>query len=207
MAGRSRSSTGQSPVTGAPGGFNFTAHMRILCDDLSSRLEELSHIDTRRVAIRFCQARRSTRHGLYASLTPMRFEGGKLVSRRRGRTWTVQRLYNDAGREMLYLPSFYLPRFLARPFEEKLSTVVHELWHIGPAFDGDLRRHAGRCYAHGQSQKQYDARVRELAAKWLVLDPPRKVYEFLRCDFRELLRRHGRIFGQKIRTPRLIRAG
>jgi predicted metallopeptidase len=134
----------------------------------------------------------------------MRFEQGQLVSRRRGRTWTVERLYDDAGREMLYLLSFYLPRFLERPFEEKLATVVHELWHIGPAFYGDLRRHPGRFYAHGHSQKAYDARVHELAAKWLALDPPPQVIDFLRCDLRELLRRHGQITGQRIRTPKLI---
>ncbi|MEX0678324.1 MAG: hypothetical protein WD063_14680 [Pirellulales bacterium] len=206
MAEVRRTSTRQIAVSPDAGGFNFTWHMRTLCADLSSRLLELSHVDTRRVAIRFCQARQSTRHGLYASLTPLRFEGGKLVTRRRGRTWTVERLYDDAGREMLYLLSFYLPRFLERPFEEKLSTVVHELWHIGPAFDGDLRRHAGRFYAHGHSQKQYDARAHELAAQWLSLDPPPEAYEFLRCDFGELGRRHGRIVGQKIRTPKLIRA-
>jgi hypothetical protein len=186
------------------GGFNFTAHMRTLCADLTSRLEELAHIDTSRVAIRFCQARRQTRHGLYASLTPLRFEGGHLVRRRRGRTWSIERLYDDAGREMLYLLSFYLPRFLERPFREKLNTVVHELWHVGPAFDGDLRRHAGRCYAHTHSQKQYDAHVAALADRWLSLTPPREVYGFLHCDFAQLQERHGAIVGQRIRTPRLI---
>ncbi len=107
---------------------------------------------------------------------------------------------------MLYLLSFYLPRFLERPLDEKLATVVHELWHIGPQFDGDLRRHPGRCYAHTHSQKQYDELVGELARKWLRLDPPRETYEFLRFDFRQLERRYGRVFGQKIRTPRLLRA-
>lgn len=109
------------------------------------------------VAIRFCQARKAVRHGLHASLTPLRFEGGELFRRRGGRTWTVERVYDVSGQEMLYLLSFYLPRFLERPFEAKLSTVVHELWHVGPKFDGDLRRHPGRCYAHSHSQKQYDA--------------------------------------------------
>ncbi|MEX0978574.1 MAG: hypothetical protein WDZ48_06970 [Pirellulales bacterium] len=190
----------------SPAGFNFTAHMRRLCDDLCARLSQLAHIDMRQVAIRYCQARQSTRHGLFASLTPMRFAGGELSSRRRGREWTVERLYDDAGREMLYLLSFYLPRFLEQPLSEKLSTVVHELWHIGPAFDGDLRRHDGRCYAHGHSQQKYDAHVDQLAAQWLALDPPAEVHEFLQSDFRQLARRHGRIIGQKIRTPKLIRA-
>jgi hypothetical protein len=180
--------------------------MRSLCVDLTRRLPELSHIDMCRVAIRFCQARIHSRHGIYASLTPMRFAGGALTSLRRGRTWTVQRLFDDAGREMLYLLSFYLPRFQQRPLEEKLSTVIHELWHISPAFDGDIRRHPGRCYAHTHSQKQYDAQMDALAQKWLSLAPPPECYDFLRYDFRGLEARHGRVYGQKIRTPRLVRA-
>jgi hypothetical protein len=188
------------------GGLNFTLHMRQLCSDLAARLPELHHIDMSRMAIRFCQARKPVRHGLHASLTPLRFEGGELYSRRRGRTWTVQRLYDGAGREMLYLLSFYLPRFLERPFEAKLSTVVHELWHVSTNFDGDLRRHPGRCYAHSHSQKQYDALMDSLAHKWLSLGPPSELYYFLQQDFRQLQQQFGRIYGQKLPTPKLLRA-
>ena len=194
------------PRAQSPGadGFDFTLHMRGLCVDLAERLDQLAHVDMTRVAIRFCQTRKPVGHGLHASLTPLRFARGELFDHRRGRTWTLQRLYDASGREMLYLLSFYLPRFLDRPFEDKLTTVVHELWHIGPAFDGDLRRHTGRCYAHTHSQKQYDDHVRRLALDWLSLDPPVEFYDFLRLDFRTLDRRRGPIFGQKIRTPMLI---
>lgn len=188
------------------GGFDFTLHMRRLCDDLVARLPELSHVDMHRVGIRFCQARKAVMHGLHASLTPMRFEGGELFSRRRGGTWTVERLYDSSGRELLYLLSFYLPRFLERPFGEKLATVVHELWHVGPRFDGDLRRHPGRCYAHSHSQQEYDGFVRQLAEKWLSLGPAAEVFAFLRFDFRQLEQQHGRVFGQRISTPKMIRA-
>lgn len=186
-------------------GLNFTQHMRGLCVDLAARLPELSHIEMDRVAIRFCQARKAVRHGVQASLTPLRFEGGELFSRRRGRTWTVERMYDASGREMLYLLSFYLPRFLERSLDEKLTTVVHELWHIGPRFDGDLRRHPGRCYAHSHSQKQYDALMGALVHKWLEMEPPGGTYDFLRFDFRQLQLRHGRIFGQRLPTPKLVR--
>jgi predicted metallopeptidase len=207
MAERSAISSPAPRLPGRVGGFNFTQHIRTLCVDLTTRLQELAHIDMSRVAIRFCQARIRSRHGIYASLTPLRFAGGELISRRRGRVWTVERLFDDAGREMLYLLSFYLPRFMERPLEEKLSTVVHELWHIGPGFDGDLRRHPGRCYAHTHSQREYDALMDEMTRKWLSLAPPAGIYEFLRFDFRGLEARFGRVYGQKIRTPRLLRAG
>jgi predicted metallopeptidase len=187
-------------------GFNFTWHMRRLCVDLAGRLSELAHVDMGRVAIRFCQTRAAGGHGLQASLTPLRFQRGQRHVQRRGRTWTIEPLYDANGREMLYLLSFYLPRLWQRPWQEKLATVVHELWHIGPEFDGDLRRHQGRCYAHSHSQRQYDALVERLSHRWLALSPPAKVYEFLRHDFAHLQRCYGRVFGQKIRTPRLIRA-
>jgi predicted metallopeptidase len=191
----------------APVGFDFTLHMRRLCVDMASRLHELHHVEMARVAIRFCQARKTVRHGLHASLTPLRFADGSLYTTRHGRSWTIERLYDDSGREFLYLLSFYLPRFLQGSLDEKLTTVVHELWHIGPKFDGDLRRHEGRCFAHTGSKKHYDARMYNLKEKWLSFDPPMEAYDFLRLDFPALLKRHGRICGQRIPTPKLIPSG
>jgi predicted metallopeptidase len=185
-------------------GFDFTLHARLLCDDMVRRLPELRHVDLARVAISFSQTRKAVDHGLYASLTPLRFTGGSETTIRHGRKWTIQRLVDPSGREMLYLLSFYLPRFLNQTFRHKLTTVVHELWHVSPRCDGDLRRFGGRCYAHTGSQKQYDAKVERLTDRWLALDPPASVYDFLRYDFRELVRRYGKVYGTKIRAPKLI---
>jgi hypothetical protein len=191
---------------GVTRGFDFTQHIRSLADDMCRRLAELAHIDLARVAIRFCQARKAVRHGIQASLTPLRFENGALTANRRGRTWTIQRIHDSAGREMLYLLSFYLPRYLELPWREKLATVIHELWHISPRFDGDLRRHPGRCYAHSHSQRQYDALVEQLLDKWLSLEPPGELFDFLQHGFHELERTRGPIYGLTIPTPKLIRA-
>jgi len=186
-------------------GFDFNFHMRRLCDDIVARVEQLRHVDMTRVAISFSQTRKATPYGMYASLTPMRFSGGRMHTIRRGQKWGVQRLYGNDGREMLYILNFYLPRFLDRGFREKLSTVVHELWHVGPKFNGDTRRLGGRCHAHGSSQANYDAQVDALTDRYLALDPPGAVCEFLRFDYRQLAARHGRVFGRKIPTPKLIR--
>lgn len=185
-------------------GFDFTGYMRRLCEDLAGRLPEFRHIDMRRVAVRACQVRCRGLHGVQATLTPLRFAGGELEMVRRGRRYTVERLYDADGREMLYLLSFYLPRFLNHSLEEKLATVCHELWHIGPSFGGDLRRHEGRCYAHGPSEQQYHAAMIELARHWLALGPPAELHAPLRCNFRQLASRYGRVLGAKIPTPKLI---
>jgi predicted metallopeptidase len=186
-----------------PAGFDFTLHMRRLCQDMVARLEELRHVDMGLVAVSFAQTRRGGDYGMYASLTPLRFAGGRRHTLRRGRPWMLQRVC-EGGREMLYILNFYLPRFLDLPLEEKLLTVVHELWHIGPRCDGDLRRFGGRCYAHSGSQKRYDAQVKRLAERWLALGPPEPLYDFLRLGFRQLAARHGRVLGRKIPTPKLI---
>jgi hypothetical protein len=191
--------------TSRPGrGFNFTAAMRRLCADMVARLPELQHIELERVAISFCQARKNVAHGLQATLTPLRFQQGAATVSRGGRRFGCQRVVDGQGRDYLYILSFYLPRFLNHPVEEKLSTVLHELWHISPEFDGDLRRHAGRCYAHGGSQRKYDAEMDRLAQQWLALDPPHHLYEFLECDFAQLAAEHGGVFGEQVPVPRIL---
>jgi len=189
-----------------PAGLNFTLHMRRLCTDMVHRVDDLGHIDMSRVAVSFSQARKSTDYGMFASLTPMRFPGGKRHMIRRGETWGIQRLEGPHGREMLYILNFYVPRFLdINTLREKLLTVLHELWHIGPKFDGDSRRFRGRCHAHSASQESYDARVEILMNRYLAAKPPESICGFLRLNFRELTSRFGTVIGEKIPAPKLFR--
>jgi predicted metallopeptidase len=185
--------------------FDFTTAMRALCADIVSRLEAFSHIDVERVAFNICQTRRDVSHGMYASLTPLRFAGGNAFKTVRGVDWGIQEIRDDSGRDYLYLLSFYLPRFQNSPLEEKLITVFHELWHIGPDFDGDLRRHEGRCYAHGHSQREYDLQMKKHAQQWLSLSPPCHLYEFLSLSFDELVCEHGPVTGSRWSPPKLVR--
>ena len=100
----------------------------------------------------------------------MRFRDGALTRRVGGTVYQVQR-YFVGGREMLYLVTFCLPRFLDQTFEEKLVTVFHELYHISPNFDGDLRRHEGRYAVHSRSKRAYDERMAALGTR-LPRRPP-----------------------------------
>ena len=175
-----------------------------MIEDAIGRLPELRHIDLSRVAITFSQARKRVNHGLFATLTPMRFENGAKTGQHNGRRWRVQQLLGPERQEMLYILSFYLPRFMDIEFQEKLVTIFHELWHISPEFNGDLRRHPGRCYAHTHSQQEYDAQMAILANKWLRHRPPKCLYEFLQCGFQKLHHRYGRVYGLHVTHPKLI---
>ncbi len=105
---------------------------------------------------------------------------------------------------MMYILKFYLPRFQNESFEEKLTTIFHELWHISGDFNGDIRRHAGRCYVHTSSEKEYDRQMLQFAREWMQMEPDEDLFEFVRFNFSELQRRFGRIVGVKIPQPKLI---
>lgn len=106
---------------------------------------------------------------------------------------------------MLYILNFYLPRFMDLSLTEKVTTIFHELWHISPEFNGDIRRFSGRCHAHSHSEKAYDAAMRVMADQWLALQPPPEKYAFLRYSFDELNRQHGPVIGVRVAHPKLIR--
>ena len=187
-----------------PEPFDFTSTLDRVCRDVARRLKEFRHVDMDRVAVTFAQARRRVSWGMQAKLTPLRFEGGAAVKTDRRGSWTIPKLY-DGPHEQLYILTFYLPRFLERPPVDRLVTVLHELHHISPEFNGDIRRFPGRCYAHSHSQAEYDAEMTALAAKYLAARPPRYAVRLLNSSYADLVRRHGAVVGLKLPVPRLVK--
>ena len=183
--------------------FDFPAHIRALCADIVRHCAELNHIDVSRLLIGMTQARSNRRRGLQARITPLRFRDGRLTRRRRGALYQVQR-YIVEGREMLYLMTFCLPRFLDQDFDDKFITLFHELYHISPAFDGDLRRHEGRCSLHTHSKRLYDDHMAHLARAYLSNGAKRSLHHFLRLNFAQLQHRHGSVVGVVVPRPRLL---
>lgn len=183
--------------------FDFSRAISLLCDDVSRYVAELNHVRMNRVAVCFAQTRTHALHGMQAKLTPLRFKNGALTTARRGRAYTVQRLFLEQ-REMLYILTFYLPRFLNQPFSEKFVTILHELFHISPKFDGDIRRLDGRYHVHSHSQREYDREMGRLAEDYLSQKPPPELYSFLHHDFTSLQQQHGGVVGLQIPIPKLI---
>ena len=186
--------------------FDFTAAMRRLCDDVSARCEVLRHIHMPQVLVSFTPCRNRSRYGLQARVTPLRFREGALTRQHGASEYQVQRYLVD-GREMLYVLTFCLPRFLDQSFEEKLVTVFHELYHVGPEFDGDLRRHPGRYAVHSHSKDCYDRHMAELVKDYVEEHPQPELFEFLRAGYRALWDHHGGIVGTVVPRPKLLPIG
>ncbi len=183
--------------------FDFTGHVQRLCADIVERCQDLRHIDVTRLLFGVMQARNPRVSGLQARVTPLRFPCGQLTKQRRGVTYQVQRYFLDAT-EFLYLVTFCLPRFLDQDFDEKFVTLFHELYHISPAFDGDLRRHEGRYSVHSHSQRAYDRHMALLAREYLAAKPDPALHAFLRLNFNQLAHRHGSVIGVMVPKPKIV---
>lgn len=181
--------------------FDYTEAMECLSRHIVAHCPEFAHVDMDRVVVASIRTRSPGARGVYASVMPLRFMGGATTMTRRGRTYSMPEV-RIGDTEMLYLVYFALPRFADLDFRTKITTVFHELYHIGPGFDGDIRRFPGRNYAHGHSRKKYNESMEKLADEYLALPESELPTNFLEMSFKELETRYGRIGGRRVRPPR-----
>ena len=116
------------------------------------------------------------------------------------RYFTTPAVYASDGRRLLYLFAVMAPRFMNLSFDEKLNTVMHELFHIDPTFNGDVRRFPGKNWQHG-APGYFDAMSRRFKDEWLAADPSPELFEFLKWNFDELVARYSRVYG--MRCPKI----
>jgi len=199
FASRSSMDSGQP----ADQAFDFGANIQRLVLDIAARCPDFQHLQPPRILVTVTVARGNHAHGLQARVTPLRFEKGTLIRKRRGIPYHIQRYFLGAH-EFLYLMTFCLPRYLDQDFDQKVVTLFHELYHISPAFDGDIRRHEGRYHQHSHSKCEYDKRMVEYAREYLAGKPDPSLHAFLRLDFAQLQERHGAVTGVVVPRPKMI---
>lgn len=185
---------------------NLTLELEHLIADIARQVAEFSHIDPRRVMVCVASTRTGGVHGTYAKIHPLRFENGsRTMTVRRGRRAFLCEMpaVTRGGEEMLYVIYFLVPRFLDLPLREKLITLFHELYHVSPAFDGDIRRFPGKNYAHGSSRKRYNALMAKFVESFLEREENLERVRFLEGDMAAIRARHGAIVGRKMAAPKI----
>jgi hypothetical protein len=185
---------------------NLTRELERLVSHVAVRVPELAHIAPDRLLICISSTRGGGIRGTYAKIHPLRFPGGtKTMERRRGRhTWlSTMPSVTHRDTEILYVIYFLVPRFFDLSLREKLVTVFHELYHVSPAFDGDIRRFPGRNFAHGSSTRKYNAYMGALVDAYLADHGEPELLAFLDGTLAELRARHRTIVGRRFRIPRI----
>lgn len=178
--------------------------MHRLVQEIVNRVDEFAGVRPERLRISATYARSSRKGGLLAYVVPLKFRDGSPIELRvRGRRtyhWGMLPYYVD-GVEILYLIYFVLPRFYDLSLKEKLQTVVHELYHIHPSCNGDLRRFRGRSQLHGDL-KSYEIKIASLTEGFLNSPHDPEVYTFLNGSFKATDRAFGGIQAPHLPEPR-----
>lgn len=185
---------------------NLTRELERLVEHITGRVDEFAHIDPSRLLLCVSSGRVGGVGGMYAKIHPLRFEGGaKSVERPRGRHTYLSTMPTVTHRdvEILYVIYFLVPRFLDLSTREKLVTVFHELYHVSPAFDGDIRRFPGKNFAHGGSTRRYNAYMGKLVDSYLASHDEPGLLSFLEGNMEELRSRHRSLVGRRFRIPRI----
>lgn len=182
---------------------NLSLALTAVIHDIVRSSESLSHIDVDSTLVCVGSNRGGRRGGLYGKLIPLRFENGSQILRYRGRIYTIPEISHN-GRTCLYIIYFYMPRFFDLPLNEKLGVIFHELYHISPRFDGDIRRMGTVKKAHGHSKKHFDTLYDAELRSFIDTIDATAHYPFLALDTPALYRRYRRVTAVRMKHPRPV---
>ncbi len=185
---------------------NLTRALEELVADIVCKVSAFSHVDPTKVLICVSSTRGGGVHGTYAKIHPLRFPGGcrtREVKRARRVFTCTMPTVTHRNHEILYIIYFLVPRFLNLTLREKLITVFHELYHISPDFDGDIRRFPGRNFAHGSSRKRYNSVMEGLVDRYLLEKQGLDNLGFLEVDMEALRAKYQTIVARKYPAPKV----
>jgi hypothetical protein len=144
---------------------------RRLIRDAAVRIPELGHIRASRILVVGGEARRASR----ATIRPSHFEESRGREGKGGRS--RKPLIKVKGKKILYVITLRPLWFVGSTPEQRVATLLHELYHISIRFDGTL--HGGRRHAR-ISARLFSRRVRVLCDRYLAEAPDEVVAPFAR---------------------------
>ncbi len=115
---------------------DFTHAVRALLEHVARTVPEFAHLEPARIVVVAGEARRASR----GTVKPLCFPGG----RRTDSLGRKKPLVKVHGKRMLYSITLRPLFFRRSTVRQRVATVLHELFHISPQFDGTLdhkRRH------------------------------------------------------------------
>jgi len=181
---------------------NLTDVLTLIVQEIAQHCGSFRHIDVRRLLV--CIAsNRNGRGATYGKLVPLRFKYGAETLRHRGRLYAMPHLMAGGLRQM-YVIYFYYPKFFNLPALEKLRVVFHELYHINPEFNGDIRRMARVKTAHGGSRESFDKLFNDELQAFFAYICQTPYINFLDLDSKALNECFSRIFGRRMKLPQPV---
>jgi len=160
---------------------NLTDILTLIIHDMIKSTDEFKLFDLNKILICCASNRKDFRGATYGKLLPLRFKDGSEIIRHNGRFYTIPKLKVN-NTEILYIIYFYIPKFFNLSVKDKINVMFHELYHINPDFNGDIRRMGEFKSAHGHSRKSFEEKYIEYSNIFFsnIKDTP--YYKFLQMN-------------------------
>ncbi|MFC1669647.1 putative metallopeptidase [Spirochaetota bacterium] len=180
---------------------NITKTINQIIYEISNFSNNFSHINPEKVLVCISSNKKNYPGGTYGKLVPLRFEGGEETLKYQEKYYSIPSIFLN-GKKQLYIIYFYMPKFFDLSYKEKINIIFHELYHINPEFNGDIRRISKVKSAHGYSKKQFDLKYKrdiDSFNKYILQTP---YLNFLKMDSRFLFANYKKVIGRRMKKPK-----
>ncbi len=187
----------------SPEKIDLTENLSRIIREITESVPGFSHIDPSKTLVCLSTNRAGSGGCTFAKVVPSRFKGGAEKILHYGRWFRIPPvIYN--GIEQKYIIYFYMPRFFNLPPEEKLRVIFHELYHISPDFNGDIRRLGEVKAAHGHSKKHYDSQFENEKDLFHEKIKGTTMYRFLEYSSSDLMNKFSDIVALRLKVPKPV---
>lgn len=149
---------------------NLSKALGSLVRDIAATMPEFAHVRASKVLVVAGEARRASR----GTVKPLCFSGAKSVDGITGRKKPIVKI---EGRRMLYSITLRPLFFRDSTPADRVGTILHELFHIAPEFDGTLDRKR----RHARMGPNFGRVLRPLVRRYLK-QCPKEILEALSYD-------------------------
>ena len=182
---------------------NITGTIKNIIKEISIFSPNFAYINTDKVLICISSNKKGNGGATYGKLVPLRFEGGNAAVKYNNHFYSMPTIKSE-GIEQFYIIYFFIPRFFDLTFEEKIKIIFHELYHISPDFNGDIRRVSKGKSAHGHSKKHFDSLFIDDLIQFSSYIKKTPYIHFLNMNTKSLYKQFSKVIGRRMKMPKPI---
>lgn len=177
---------------------NLTDILTLIIHDIIKATDEFKSYDLNRILICCASSRNDFKGATYGKLLPLRFKDGSEIISYNNRHYTIPKVKIN-NIEILYIIYFYIPKFFNLSVGDKVKVIFHELYHINPEFNGDIRRMGNFKSAHGHSRKAFEEKYIVYAETFLKTIKNSPYFHFLEMNYEDIHNQFKKILYQRMK--------
>ena len=164
---------------------NLTDVLTLVIYDIIKSTDEFKSFDINRILVCCASNRKDSKGAIYGKLQPLRFrDGSEIIEHNKGYYAIPKVVLNKI--EIFYILYLYIPKFFDLTIKDKINVIFHELYHISPEFNGDIRRMSNVKSAHGHSKKSFEERYIKYADRYFSKLNETPFYNFLQMNLEDI---------------------